>query len=225
MEQSNITGTLGEQLASELIPSGTLQPSTGFDMVGVEGSKIEVKCSRYSESRGGWRFRVKRAQIETCDWLLLLALDPDGLLCSYWLIPGDSIRSREIVINELNLADYAPYLVEVISDKKIKFCGWCKTNKKLEEFGTGKIKTICLTCLPKYTTSLQKSHRKEYNHNYYLEHKEKLLIKNRAWSKANRRSKEAMNAYREAHKEEINRARRAKWRFQHPTVQRTRRAN
>lgn len=113
MEQTNQIGALGESLATTLMPSATLQPSTGFDLVGLNGDKIEVKTSRYSEKRNGWRFRLSYQQVILCDHVLLLALDPKGLLSCYWLIPGDELRHKEIVINGFNLADWAKYLVEV----------------------------------------------------------------------------------------------------------------
>lgn len=280
MEQSNQTGLLGESLASQLMPSATIMPprNAGFDIQALGGSLIEVKTSRYSTVRQGWRFRIKKAQIETCNWLLLLALNPENKLCCYWIIPKEEINRREIVINELNLRDYQKYLVEVLPDMKtdIKWCYKCHRNKNMNEFTSGLSQCDECHSKPKNTS--------EYQRAYYLKHRDVLRAKHKAWYYAHKppaqprkprarvvitekfcpdcntikpvadfrtnngyvrwvcricenksgkayrdknraRIREKQRRYAQEHKDEINRARRAKWQAAHPIAKRIRRAD
>lgn len=107
------TGELGERLAQQLMPGAVLEPTTGWDMIGINNERIEVKCSRYSKKYEGWSFKLSYMQIMNSTHVLLLALDLNGLLCSYWWIPTEEIPTDKIQIDEFNLADYSKWLVEV----------------------------------------------------------------------------------------------------------------
>lgn len=106
-------GDLGEKLSRELMPSASYVDRPSWDLLGLDGSRIECKCSSYLPDLEGWRFKLSYDQVINSTHVLLLGLSPAGKLASYWFIPTDEINSREIEISEVNLADFAKFLVEV----------------------------------------------------------------------------------------------------------------
>lgn len=104
------TGAIGEALSRIILTSSDWKDTTGYDLVWA-GQRVEVKCSSYLPKFKGYKFSISEAQLELCDYALLIALTPKGDLFAYWFLPSSELK-HNMRIREGNLAKYAPYLVE-----------------------------------------------------------------------------------------------------------------
>lgn len=108
----NKLGSYGETLALDMIPSGLAMPPRwqGWD-IQYFTQKIEVKVAKWSKKYQSFRFKISPSQILFSDFVLLLCLNPAGLLWRGWIIPTDKLETKEITLNGTNLDEYPEYRI------------------------------------------------------------------------------------------------------------------
>lgn len=114
-EIANSVGELGQLIAEKILPSAMVaRPGQrGFDMVTLDGTLIEIKCSRFLKEKQRWEWQPSIPQFLMSDYFLFIALNEFGKLYKAWLYPVDKMETNHPIISDVNLDDYKQYEVEV----------------------------------------------------------------------------------------------------------------